>query len=94
MLNEAGGILDDVIIYSLGQDRYRIVANACMREKDLMWMKPQAGAYHVVLLACDELAMLAVQGPSARALCASPIDADTAVLMADLARFEVAELDK
>jgi aminomethyltransferase len=94
VLNEAGGILDDVIVYCLAQDRYRMVANAATREKDLMWMKLQAGAYQIAVVARNDLAMVVVQGLRARALFVSLFDADTATLLAGLARFKVAELDK
>ncbi len=42
MLNERGGVIDDLIVYSRGPDRYRLVVNAGTADKDLAWM--QAGA--------------------------------------------------
>jgi aminomethyltransferase len=68
MLNEAGGVLDDLIVYYLGGGRYRIVVNAATAEKDIDWMKACAASWKMQLALtprCD-LAMLAVQGPNAR----------------------------
>jgi len=74
MLNERGGVIDDLIAYDLGQGAYRLVVNAATREKDLDWMAAQAEGRAVALVVRDDLAMLAVQGPEAceRALPALP----------------------
>jgi aminomethyltransferase len=69
MLNPAGGILDDLIVYWLGGERYRLVTNAATRDKDLAWIRQQAQAFDLAPSVRDDLAMLAVQGPQARALC-------------------------
>ncbi len=66
MLNEAGGVLDDLIIYYLDESFFRIVVNAGTRDKDLAWMRPVAATYGVELTERTDLAMLAVQGPNAR----------------------------
>jgi glycine cleavage system aminomethyltransferase T len=42
MLNDAGGVIDDLIIYFLGETRFRIVINAGTAEKDLAWMRAKA----------------------------------------------------
>ncbi|MCX7902592.1 MAG: glycine cleavage system aminomethyltransferase GcvT, partial [Burkholderiaceae bacterium] len=39
MLNEAGGCLDDLIVYRLAADRYRLVVNAATADKDLAWIE-------------------------------------------------------
>jgi aminomethyltransferase len=69
MLNEAGGVLDDLIVYYFARDHYRIVSNAGTRAKDLAWMRSQAHAFGVSVTERADLAMLAVQGPTARARC-------------------------
>ena len=76
MLNEAGGVIDDLIIYFLGETSYRLVVNAATREKDLDWIRKQAEAFAVSVTERSELAMIAVQGPKARELAAPCIDAE------------------
>lgn len=66
MLNERGGVIDDLIVYFLRGDAYRMVVNAATRDKDLAWIKRQAEGFEVEIRERDDLAMLAVQGPQAR----------------------------
>lgn len=66
MLNEQGGVLDDLIVYQITPNQYRIVINAGTREKDLAWMRMQADGFHVQLRERTDLAMLAIQGPEAK----------------------------
>jgi len=65
MLNEAGGVIDDLIVYFLNDEYYRIVINASTTEKDLDWINSQAEKFDVTVDPQDELAMIAVQGPNA-----------------------------
>lgn len=76
MLNEAGGVIDDLIVYYLSDDWYRVVVNAATRDKDLAWLNKHAGAFNVSVKERDDLAMIAVQGPNARqkAFAALPVD--------------------
>ena len=76
MLNDAGGVIDDLIIYYLSDTRYRMVVNAATREKDLAWIRTQAKAFDVNVSERSELAMIAVQGPRARELAAPCVDAE------------------
>ena len=67
MLNESGGVIDDLIIYYLDDDWFRLVVNAATREKDLAWLQSQAEDIDEVnVTERDDLAMIAVQGPNAR----------------------------
>ncbi len=75
MLNEDGGVIDDLIVYFFSDTDYRMVVNAATREKDLNWIRTQAEDYDVRVTERAELSMLAVQGPEARAL-AAPIIAE------------------
>jgi aminomethyltransferase len=78
MLNEQGMVIDDLICYRMA-DGYRLVVNCSTREKDLAWIATQASAFAVTITERPELAMLAVQGPNARAITASvatPAQAD------------------
>jgi aminomethyltransferase len=66
MLNDHGGVIDDLIAYYLGDDEFRLVVNAGTRDKDLDWIGANAVEFDVKLLVRRDLAMLAVQGPLAR----------------------------
>jgi aminomethyltransferase len=66
MLQEDGGVIDDLIVYFFTPTRYRIVVNAGTAEKDLAWMRLQAANFAVSLTPRRDLAMIAVQGPQAR----------------------------
>ena len=65
MLNERGGVIDDLITYFLREDWFRMVVNAATHDKDLAWITQQAQPFGVKLTERD-YAMLAVQGPNAR----------------------------
>ncbi len=66
MLNADGGIIDDLIVYFLGEERYRLVGNAGTRDKDLAWINEQANGFAVSVAEQEGLAMIAIQGPQAR----------------------------
>jgi aminomethyltransferase len=68
MLNPQGGVIDDLIVYFRGPERYRMVVNAGTADKDLAWMRAQADRSRPDHRPRDDLAMIAVQGPEARAL--------------------------
>jgi len=65
MLNEQGGIIDDLIVYFISPNHYRLVVNASTREKDLAWMLNQAKPFRVNISPRTDLAILAIQGPNA-----------------------------
>lgn len=64
MLNTDGGVIDDLIVYLMPWG-YRTVVNCGTREKDLAWMAQVAADFDVTLTERPELAMIAVQGPTA-----------------------------
>ena len=66
MLNEKGGVIDDLIVYFLTDDWFRMVVNAATRDKDLAWLRQHAPAFEVTINERDDLAMIAVQGPQSR----------------------------
>lgn len=66
MLNEQGGVIDDLIVYKVSDDFFRIVINAGTREKDLAWMRMQAQSFDIDILERTDLAMLAIQGPEVK----------------------------
>ncbi|MCU7648013.1 glycine cleavage system aminomethyltransferase GcvT [Pseudomonas piscis] len=87
MLNEQGGIVDDMIVYRL-QDSYRLVVNAATRQQDLAWMQSRLGDFQVRLHERAELAMLAIQGPQARQRIAELVSQPRATLIQQLKPFE------
>ncbi|HEV2229763.1 MAG TPA: glycine cleavage system aminomethyltransferase GcvT [Steroidobacteraceae bacterium] len=67
MLNERGGVLDDLIVYFLTESFFRAVVNAGTRDKDLAWIRRHAAPFGVEVTERTDLAMLAIQGPEGRA---------------------------
>ncbi|MEM6160408.1 glycine cleavage system aminomethyltransferase GcvT [Erwinia sp. P6884] len=66
MLNASAGVIDDLIVYFMSEDFFRMVVNSATREKDLAWITDQAEPYGVELRVRDDLALIAVQGPQAK----------------------------
>ncbi len=66
MLNQDAGIIDDLIAYYFTDDFIRLVINAGNRESDVIWIKEHAQRFNVEIIARDELAIIAIQGPNAR----------------------------
>ena len=73
LLNETGGVVDDLIVYFITEEWFRVVVNAGTREKDIAWLERFAPAFGVKIIPRTELAMIAVQGPNARAKAAALI---------------------
>lgn len=86
MLNEDGGVVDDLIVYSTGFG-YRVVVNCATREKDLAWMQDHAEGFDVVIEERPELAILAVHGPEAIERVCSVLDDERAAASAQLKNF-------
>ncbi len=70
LCNEEGGVLDDLFTYRLGHDRFLIVTNSANHESDLTWLGRWSRQFGDVAVrdVADRYAMLAVQGPHARAI--------------------------
>ncbi len=66
MLNETGGVIDDLITYRIGSEFFRTVVNAATRDADLSWLQQRASGFDVMVTERKDLAMVAVQGPQAR----------------------------
>ena len=84
MLNESGGVIDDLIVYYMTHTWFRVVVNAGTRDKDLDWIRRHAAAFDVDITERTDLAMLAIQGPEARAKFAkllSPAGAQAALAL-------------
>lgn len=94
MLNEEGGVIDDLIVYWMGGHHYRIVTNAATREGDLAWMQQQLEGFEAVLEEQPGLAMVAVQGPEARAAVLGWLSDASRATVEALDRFVAAEVEE
>lgn len=99
MLNPSGGVIDDLIVYNMGDDTqgaqwYRTVVNCGTREKDLAWMQQQAQSFSVAVNERDDLAMIAVQGPQAIALHKQVANEKLSTKIADLDVFQGVEWEQ
>ncbi|ENO87480.1 glycine cleavage system aminomethyltransferase T [Thauera linaloolentis 47Lol = DSM 12138] len=67
MLNERGGVIDDLIVYRFDSGDYRLVVNAGTADKDVAWIRARIAATgaNVTLDSRRDLAMIAIQGPGA-----------------------------
>lgn len=65
MLNSRGGVMDDLIVYWLGDLKYRLITNAATYHNVVPWIQQQAEAFAVQTVHRKDLAMIAVQGPNA-----------------------------
>ena len=64
MCNEAGGIVDDLVVYRFAADRSMIVANAANIEKDFEWICAHNDTGAEIINRSDETALVALQGPN------------------------------
>lgn len=93
MLNEQGGVIDDLITYYLDEQWFRMVVNAATRAKDLAWIRARAEPFGLDIEEREDLAMIAVQGPQARQAALDQMADVDAPRAAELAPFNAAELD-
>lgn len=97
MLNDAGGVIDDLIVYLMTEpgvagEWFRVVVNCATREKDLRWMADQtAGFDDVALTEQPDLAMIAIQGPDAITLSKQAIGESRTNLIEKLSVFQGVE---
>ena len=83
LCEEGGGVIDDLFAYRLGADRYLLITNAANHERDLSWLGRWGRAFDVAVRdVADRYAMLAVQGPHARAVLESALGVKLAARMA------------
>ena len=69
ILNRSGGIIDDLLLYDLGDNRYMLVVNASNMEKDLRWLKENNNLNVEIDDISDRMSLFAVQGPKAINVC-------------------------
>jgi aminomethyltransferase len=68
LLNEGGGVIDDLIVYRIGDQQYLLVVNAAKIAEDFTWMQGRVEAGVELLNCSDEFAGIAVQGPKSAQL--------------------------
>jgi len=88
LLNEQGGVLDDLIVYYLNDTFYRLVVNAATGAADLVWLQQHSTDFDLTLTERSELAMLAVQGPQARSKLLAIMPAHEVALVEPLKPFQ------
>ncbi len=88
MLNQQGGIIDDLIVYFIEDNSYRMVVNAATREKDLAWFSNQSANFDVQITEQPDLAMIAVQGPEAIAIASELLPKALEQSAVELGRFQ------
>lgn len=88
ILNEDGGVIDDLIAYFINERHCRLVTNAGTNAKDMAWLSRQANAFDVEFKERPELALVAVQGPDAIRTCEHVLDSETANIVTSLNRFQ------
>ncbi len=93
MLNEQGGVIDDLIVYFMDERFFRLVVNASTRDKDLDWIARHASGFGVSIQERRDFAMIAVQGPNARARVAGLLSPAGGAAALKLGKFVGAEID-
>lgn len=93
MLNEEGGVVDDLIVYYLDTKRYRLVINSGTTEKDLIWLGKQSTQFDVQLNVRTDQCILAIQGPNAIEKSQSIFSPNTYRAIQALKPFEALEYD-
>lgn len=73
---ENGGILDDILVYELGEDRYLVVVNASNTAKDLAWLQQHRAPGAELHDLSEEMSLIAIQGPRSAELLSPLVAAD------------------
>ena len=93
MLNEQGGVIDDLIAYKITNDFYRLVVNSSTREKDLAWIQQQAKDFNLQITPHTKTAIIAVQGPQARNKVATLFGSTEQQLLANMKPFTFVQIN-
>ena len=76
ILNRSGGIIDDLLVYDMGENKYMLVVNASNMEKDFNWLNDNNNLGVEIKNRSDEYSLFAVQGPNAEKVCSKLFDQD------------------
>jgi len=88
LLNQDGGVIDDLIVYYINDQHCRLVTNAGTNEKDMAWLRLHAKEFDIAFDERPELALIAIQGPKALELCSEVLSDGLAELIKSLSRFQ------
>ena len=69
ILNRSGGIIDDLLVYDMGENKYMLVVNASNMEKDFNWLNDNNNLDVEIKNNSDDYSLFAVQGPEANKVC-------------------------
>ena len=94
MLNEQAGIVDDLIVYKINSEYYRIVVNAGNRSSDVEWIKKNSLNYDVEIVPQNDLVIVAVQGPKAVETVSQAVEANISKQISQLQPFTFKVFDK
>jgi len=93
LLNDDGGVIDDLIVYRLSENHCRLVTNANTNEKDMAWLHKHAADFDLQVQEKPQLALIAIQGPTAIESICNVLSADFAETIKNLKRFQGAFVD-
>jgi aminomethyltransferase len=83
LLNEKGGIIDDIIVYNTGKNKVTIIVNAATKEKDKIWLLKNLENTDLDFTDLSEnQVLIAIQGPKSLAILQSLVTSDLASLTA------------
>lgn len=75
LMNEDGGIIDDLIITKLSETKFFAVVNGACKDKDIAWMKSRLPE-NVTLTHLEDRALIALQGPRAEKVLSEALEID------------------
>lgn len=81
MPNKVGGIIDDLLVYKLGDQEYMLVVNASNLEKDYLWLETQNAWDCSIGNHSEEYSLLAVQGP------------DSVILLQEITKIDLSSIN-
>jgi aminomethyltransferase len=87
LLNEQGGVMDDLIVYRLDEQRFRLVVNAANKHKDVQWIRAQLEGKNAEARLDEKLAILSLQGPESVRALAAILQGESLVTVTRLKRF-------
>lgn len=91
MLNEQGGVIDDLIVYKVSDTQYRLIVNSGTHDKDLAWFNQQAQGFNITITERTDTAMIAIQGPQIRSKISAIFASQDQQSITDLKPFTFAE---